>query len=231
MLNGKELSLMNHEGYKAAWNRLMELREQRDELEKKAEELRRGRPETVKTQNEKRVDAILRGEEPESVKGTEQWLTDLSEAQSRARLFSEAARKQEGEVQKQRLIASKEICKTMAPKYRDLIKRLGLAYVELLKLSAAEKDMRESLNDGDIAYSSYIRPMPINHPGDPRDTNSRAGIWLVEAIQYDFITLADIPLEWRPRYEERLKVKKSADQPSKTSQTKKAEPVAEGWNA
>jgi len=235
MLNQKngEFSLMNFPAYKSAWDKLMELRGQADELRKQAEELRtKGRPESVKTQRQKQIDAVILGVEPDSVKSTEGWRTELNEAQSRGRLFQDAAKRQEEEVTRQRLIASREICEKLMPKHRDIVKRLALAYIELGKVVVEEKVLREALNDNDVGYSSYIRPMVIHGPGDPRDPTSRIANWLMEAIEYDFISISDLPREWRSELEKYINAKKRKPvEVPKATETKRVERIREGWIA
>jgi len=74
------------------------------------------------------------------------------------------------------------------------------AWIELGKYVIQERQLRESLNDNQIAYSSEITPMVIYGRGNPEVYNSRFSGWLIECCERGYYKFDDIPAEFRDKW-------------------------------
>jgi len=57
----------------------------------------------------------------------------------------------------------------------------------------AEHELRDSLYEKNIPFSSVIIPMPLNGVGLLSDSQSRISRYLLECHEHDFIKAADLP--------------------------------------
>jgi len=203
-----DFSLMKHEGYKLAFEKWTGIKSQLDESETSLQTLLfEGKPESFQSQKEKQVQAILDGQEPDDVQATEIWRENFARATQRRYLFIEALEVQKRRISEQRIIASKKIAKEVEPKYKSIIEKMALKWVELGKLVIEERNLRESLNDADIAFCAHFDPMPINRLGDPRNYNSNFSIWLIEAVERGYLSPGDVPKELKDAWLERDGIK------------------------
>jgi len=124
-----------------------------------------------------------------------------------SRLFDERSVTHRAEELQQRVIStlrsrlSAEICERLNGPHRALVRRLGLSLVALAKVGIEELDFRDRLRAGDVAFSSYLRAMPVTAIGDPRDRTSRVAMWLAEAIENGLVERGDVPREWLAAWE------------------------------
>lgn len=100
-----------------------------------------------------------------------------------------------------RLAASRKICEAIKPEYGEVVRRLCMA---LLAVHEAHLDYRQfagELNDADLAWSGYLTPMHPQMLGDPRDPQSRLGIYLRDAVEHGLLDDSEVPdeLAWPPR--------------------------------
>lgn len=191
--------LMSYEGYRKTWDELMALRQRITQAEKEASELQtEGRPESVKSQRERQVQAVLSGVEPDEVKPIEQWRENLSKANQRIHLLKEAEREQVRRLEQERLKASGLVCEAIRPNYAEIVKEMAKHLTALGEVILEEQAIREDLNDGQIAYQAHdLLPHPCLSPGSPLDYTSRLSYWLREAVRLGYLTIEDIPKEWR----------------------------------
>ena len=169
----QEFSLMEHEGYKLAFEKWGEIKIQLEEAEAARQTLLfEGKPESVKSQKEKQVEAILGGVEPDSILATEKWREDIARATERRNLFIEASKAQGEKVSEQRMIASTKICDVVLPEYKALVEKKAKQLIALGQTITEEKEFLERLSDENVAYSGTIIPMPVRNLGNPLDSDS-----------------------------------------------------------
>lgn len=223
----KQLSfdLMSHEGYRKCWDDLMILRGKITQAEKEASELQtEGKPESVKSQRERQVQAVLSGVEPDEIKPIEQWRANLSKANQRIHLLKEAEREQVRRLEQERLKASGSVCEAIRPRYAEIVREIAKRLTALGEIILEEQAIRESLNDGQIAYQAHnLLPHPFLSPGSPLDYGSRLCYWLREAVRLGYIDIEGIPKEWRESWHSRNGWKFEGDQLKSTPPISEAE--------
>lgn len=190
--------LMSHEGYRKTWDALMSLREKISQAEEEAQKLyNEGKTESVKTQRVRQVEAILSGVEPDEVQPVEQWRENLSKAKDRIYLLREAEKEQVRRLEQARLKASEVICEAVRPKYAEVVREIAKRLIPLGEILLQEQALRESLNDGQIAYQAHnLLPHPFLSTGNPYDYQSRIAYWMREAVERGYLGIEDIPQEW-----------------------------------
>ena len=127
--------------------------------------------------------AILRGEQPDCLS------LDVHLTQINGHI---AATRRAIDLQRQIVAAvrgkvSKEICASLRPKYRRIIEQTACVLVQLADLVKKERDFREALIDGDVAFVGWIPPLtPFgNHP---EKNLGSIGAYLIDAENLGYIS-------------------------------------------
>jgi len=206
----ESINLMDHDSYKKEWDKLQELRGKIDDAEKEYQcMLSEGVLDAVKKERELRVIAVLAGKDPDLVDIAETYKANVSKARERLTMFQRASQEQEKILDSARFEVSKKIAKEAKPKYKAIIKDMCAKWCELGELVVKERDLRESLNDNNIAYSAEFTPMVIYGLGSPLEYHSRFSGWLIECCERGYFKTSDIPkeftAEWLKRSGVRLK--------------------------
>jgi hypothetical protein len=96
-------------------------------------------------------------------------------------------RKQQVIVDLARLRASEAICARLRPRHRAIVARIAAALEALSAALTDEQALRDELRDADVAFVTFLRPMPFPAAGVLTDPNSHAAIWLREAREHGLI--------------------------------------------
>jgi len=201
-----EFSLMNHGGYKAAYDKLQELHGERDKVESEINKLLASESsEEAKIVKDKRIQALIDGKNPDDIKSTN-YNESLDKCYERKRLINGAIEKQRKTIAEQRMIVSDEIMKHAGPKYSEIVKRQAQLYIDLAEIIIEERELREELSENDISFTSCpngVRPMPINFGDDPLEASSRFAMYIIEAVEYGFLKESDIPKIFKNAWKKR----------------------------
>jgi hypothetical protein len=100
-------------------------------------------------------------------------------------------------LERERFRVGREVCEALRPAHREIVQKLADALIALGRVAAEEIDFRNALDEKGVPFAGFLRPMPINRLGNPRDGNSMLARWLLEAVEFDLISSDAIPLEWR----------------------------------
>jgi len=204
----ESINLMEHDSYKKEWDKLQELRGKIDSAGAEYNRmLSTGVLEAVKKERELRVIEVLKGNDPDKIDIAKTYKANLNQARERLTMFQQAEQEQEKILDSARFEVSKKIAKEIKPEYKKIISDMCTKWCELGELLIKERDLRESLNDNNIAYSAEFTPMVIYGVGDPRVYNSRFSGWLIEAVERNYFKSADIPKEFKDAWLKRDGVK------------------------
>jgi len=194
----ESVDLMDHVEYRRAWDKLMSLREKIEIEEKELASPSKGVLEEIEDRKQKNIENVLAGGTPEDVNFQEIYRNNLyNKTQKRIKIYREAEKQQEKILNNARFEISRKIVKEVKPEYENIIKNMCDAWIELGKYVIQERNLRESLNDNDIAYSADFTPMPIYGVGSPLIYNSRFSGWLIECCKFNYFKFDDIPKLFR----------------------------------
>ncbi len=175
----ESINLMDYDLYKKEWDKLQELRGKRDDAEA---EYQRMLSEGIRE--------------------------NVSKARKRITMFREASQEQEKRLSSAHIKVSKKIVKSYKPIYKAIIKDMCTKWCELGELVIKERDLRESLNDNNIAFTSSFTAMVLpGGLGNPREHTSRFSAWLIEAVERGYFKTSDIPKKFRDSWYKRDGVK------------------------
>jgi hypothetical protein len=96
-------------------------------------------------------------------------------------------REQQALVEQARLRASEAICARLRPRHRAIVARIAAALEALSAALTDEQALRDELRDADVAFVTFLRPMPFHAAGVLTDPNSNASLWLREAREHGLI--------------------------------------------
>lgn len=179
-----EVSLMDDDDYRRAGERLQELHQQRDDLERRRQQALSGLHEAGPS-----VELAARAERL-LADGVLPLPTDAEIARLRGDLVTltdqlavvrQAIELQRGVVQRERVRVSAAICQRLRPQHRAIVLRIATALEDLGAALEAERTFREALNDADVIYGHELRPMPIPALGLLSEPHSALSRWLAEA--------------------------------------------------
>jgi len=206
----ESIDLMDYQEYKRAWDKLQELRQKIDDAQIEYDHmLSTGVFDAVRKERELRVIEVLKGNDPDTIDIASTYKADLQKARTRLTMFQQAEVKQKEILNNIHLKVSKEIAKSVKPKYEAIIGDLCTQLCELGKIIIQEISLRESLNDNQISFTSIFTAMPTRL-GDPRIYNSRISSFLIECCERGYFRSADIPKELKDFWEKRDGVKLDA---------------------
>jgi len=200
----ESINLMDHKEYSTEFFKLMSLREKIEVEEKELNQPSKGVLEEIEDAKQKNINAVLAGADPADINYVEIYRNNLyNKTQKRIKVYRLAEEKQKKILDNVRSDISRTIATKVKPKYEDIINNMCIAWIELGKYVIQERDLRESLNDNDIAFTGEFTAMPIYGVGDPRIYNSRFSGWLIEAVERGYFKSADIPKEFKDAWEKR----------------------------
>ncbi len=205
MATQNQFSLMNDPGYADAYSKLRELNGEYAEIEKHISNLlsHLSSNEHATALKDKKVQAIIDGQNPDEIK-SEDYRDSLNKSYERKKLIRAAIDKQKTILSDERIRASKGVTEKVGPKYRDLIKQIAEQYTKLAALVVEEKDLRQSLNDEDIAYQTHgLIPMALNFGDDPREASSNFALWMIESVERGYLSDKDISKLFRESWRKR----------------------------
>ena len=142
--------------------------------------------------------ALLSGAPAAANPNREALMKTLDELTHRLAVLRSAVELQRGIVSKLRAEVGKAIATDLLPQHRANAQAVARAVFQLNAALEVEHDLRETLNQNGVPYSSCIRPMPFPGFGLLRDPTSRAAAYLLEAYEYAFITPAELPDNLKP---------------------------------
>jgi hypothetical protein len=131
--------------------------------------------------------ALLNNDAPGNRARESDLRSELADLYDRIAILGEAVSLQKGVLENERVIASGEVCETLAPEHRILVRQIVHQAVKLAGLLAEEYALRDNLQEKGILYSAYIRPMPMRGVGRLADANSRINAYLKECEEFGFI--------------------------------------------
>ncbi|MBM3358462.1 MAG: hypothetical protein FJY54_12135 [Betaproteobacteria bacterium] len=194
-------SLIDDTGYKTALSRLSELQRDRDVAQRKCEEIRGqiSRLSAVAAKGDeldRRAASLIAGDG-----GTAATLAQLREelatTQDHARVIERAIQLQQGALEKLRRDVSLEICRQISPQYREIARRIGLAYRELIAAVVAEQQFRIDLQNRWVDHDALVSPVP---PGfaNAGDVNSAPSRFLLRLVEQHYFSIDDLPAPLKP---------------------------------
>jgi len=113
-----------------------------------------------------------------------------------AALLRAALRQKQNEFDAEHYKFCSDQAQRFKPEHTTLVKAIALAIVRLSTLSDLEPQFRDSVRRRGIAFAdTLLRPMPATFAGSLDDANSSAAQFLREAIDFGFLTKAEIESE------------------------------------
>ncbi len=79
------------------------------------------------------------------------------------------------------------VCAPLVPEHKALVKGIADAVIALAEACEAESALRYRLEQADVFYSPYLRPMPYRRCGSLKDLNSDASQYLKECVEFGFL--------------------------------------------
>jgi len=117
---------------------------------------------------------------------------ELSEVTENWRILLEAVSMQKGFLAELRGKVSKGCIENLLPAHREMVREIANCALALDAALSVEYNFREELFQRDIV-TSEVRWMPLPGFGRTRDSNSRISAWLIEACEYGFLEIKEIP--------------------------------------
>ena len=162
------MNLMDYPEYKKEWLLLQDLKGKIQDEQRELEAPSRDAIQEIEDRKQQNIDRVLLGGKPEDISYVDIYRNNLyNKTQKRIRVYREAVTQQEKIVTAVHLKISKEIAKQTKPEYEVIIKAVCVKLCELGELSLKEINLREGLNDNQIAFTSVFTAMPVRI-GDPR---------------------------------------------------------------
>ncbi len=81
------------------------------------------------------------------------------------------------------------VCAPLVPEHKALVKGIADAVIALAEACEAESALRYRLEQADVFYSPYLRPMPYRRCGMLSDLNSDAARYLRECREFHFLPI------------------------------------------
>jgi hypothetical protein len=94
-------------------------------------------------------------------------------------------------------IAARACIEVVLPDHKKMVKEIARCLLALDAALTAEHDLTDGLFERNITLGE-LRPMPLTGLGRLADSNSRAARWLLEAFEYDFINMGEVPDKLKP---------------------------------
>jgi len=196
------MNLMDYPEYKKEWLLLQDLKSKIQGEQRELDKPSANRTQEIAERKQHNINNVLAGKVPEDFSNIDEARNIIyNQAQKRIKIYREAVEQQKKIVQKAKYKVSKEISKEYKPIYKTIIKNMCDAWIKLGEFVIQERELRQNLNDNDVAYISDFTPMVIYGVGDPRVYNSRFSGWLIECCKFNYFKFDDIPKSFKDRWE------------------------------
>jgi len=135
----ESINLMDHDSYRKEWDKLQELRGKIGDADAEYNRmLSTGVFDAVKKERELRVIEVLKGNDPDTIDIAKTYKADLNRARIRLTTFQQAEVKQKKILNSVRHVVSREIAKSVKPRYEAIIRDMCIKWCELGKLRIPE---------------------------------------------------------------------------------------------
>jgi len=138
------------------------------------------------------------------------------------RILKEAVSIQKAFLTELRVKVSKKCIADLSPAHMGMVREIAKCVLALDAALAVEFDFRDELIQRDI-IAGDLRWMPLPGFGRTKDSNSRVSAWLIEACEYGFLKINDIPEclhSW---------AKAKMAKPTSTTPTLRTQANIDGW--
>jgi len=185
-----EISLEQFEVWKKASNRLEEMKLDLQTLEDKSADILH---QISKADNFGKNDALtveamaLLDGEKEKYPDAGSLRTELTKINHDKLVLKRAIDIQKRTVDKLRIKYSAELCNSLMPKYKGLVRDVARAAVALAKVMQKERQFRDDLFQADIAFTGYLPPVVFKGVGYLNDPFSTINHFLEEAEKEGYI--------------------------------------------
>jgi len=189
------IRLEDYAPYRAASEKLVELRRRFDAAEQEVSKLSCARAEHRDSLTAAAEALIAGGKDVEAAKDID---AKLAEAANLRDTLRRAIKLQEAEIVRQRADASRSICENpeLKSKHGQLVAELARAIISLGKAAEAEERFLYELTSAGVHVSAYFRPMPFRGSYGAHLEHSQIACWLREAVVHGLIEWKIIPEPW-----------------------------------
>lgn len=182
--------------YVAAVAHYTNLKTELDALERKCDDVQSGLGSLAGQAHNRLTEeatALLSGAVTTATLTRETLTKTLGELTHKVAVLREAVSMQKNIVAELRAVVGKEIAIDLLPQHKANVAAVFKALIQLNAAAQTHFDLCDSLHQNNVPSSGYIRPMSIPGLGLLSDKFSRASMFVLEAYEYDFITLAEVP--------------------------------------
>jgi hypothetical protein len=137
--------------------------------------------------------ALLSGAVTTETLNLDTLIKTLEELTHKVAVLREAVSMQKRIVDELRGVVGKAIAIDLLPQHKANVAEVFKALTQLNAAAQIHHDLCDSLHQNNVPASGYIRPMSIPGLGLLSDKFSRASMFVLEAYEYDFIALSDVP--------------------------------------
>jgi|GEM_PF-1673116 len=186
--------------YRQAVEQRGRLRARIAELEREENDLldRLRRAQTVSARDAQALAILGRTEEADTAVREGRSAGRLGEVRTELAATRRALELHEPELQAARREASRRVCETVAPGYRELVARMAEQLAALAETHRTYQRLVDALEGGDVMWTGHMRPMMPTFLGGAFDRQGRVARWLAEAVAYGFIQSVPEELAWPP---------------------------------
>ena len=144
------------------------------------------------------AEALLSGGNAAAILKRDELVKNLDELTHRLAVLREATSRQKAIVSTLRAEVGAAIATDLSPMHRANVAAVVKAVLQLNAAAEAEHDLRESLYQNDVPYSSCITPMAFPGFGLLRDPYSRASVFLLDCVEHGFLSVSELPANLQP---------------------------------
>ena len=186
--------------YTAAKARYTELQIELDALDRKRDAVQSGigSLSNYRDQIGDEAELLLSGGNAAAILKRDDLIKNLEDCTHRIAVLREAVSRQKSIVAALTAEIGKSIAIDLLPQHRANVAAMVQAIIQLNAAAAAESDLRESLYQNGVPYSSCITPMIFPGFGLLRDPNSRASGFLLECVERGFLSVSELPGNLKP---------------------------------
>jgi hypothetical protein len=190
-----DTSLERDPRYVAANAKLRELQAELASLEKERSDIHEGISSLAQRKAdalEAEAQALLSGEKAPAANERAQLTDSLGEVEHKIAVRRHAIDMQKREVERLECEVSNAISKDLLPTHRANVRGMAFAALEMEKACRREVGLRDDLRQKGVRFTGTLRPMSIRG-FDTRDPNSLLSRFLLECVEYDFLSASELP--------------------------------------
>jgi hypothetical protein len=198
---GIDIRLERDFRYVAANAKLRELQAEVASLEKERSDIYEGISSLAQRKAdalEAEAQALLSGEKAPAANKRAQLTDSLGEVEHKIAVRRQAIDMQKREVERLVCEVSTAISKDLLPTHRANVRDMAFAALEMEKACRMEADLRDDLRQKGVRFTGTLRPMPISG-FDTRDPNSLLSRFLLECVEYGFLSASEVSDPLRER--------------------------------